>query len=63
MRKDEKIKLQQELQNKERKEKVKQPDPYTTNRTLYNPTTGDLYITISDENGNVRRNVINLLSD
>ncbi len=38
-------------------------DPYSTNRTLYNPASGDLYVTITDSNGNVRRKVFNLLSD
>lgn len=46
-----------------KKEVKKQADPFQTNKTLYNPTTGDLYITITDKNGNVRRNVINLLND
>jgi hypothetical protein len=40
-----------------------QPDPYLTNRTLYNPTNGDLYITVSDKNGNIRRKIINLLGE
>lgn len=44
-------------------ETKKQPDPYQSNKTLYNPTTGDLYITSIDDTGRVRRNVINLLSD
>ena len=40
-----------------------QPDPYIDKRTLYNPATGDLYISTSDINGNIRRKVINLLGE
>lgn len=40
-----------------------QPDPYSDRRTLYNPATGDLYISVSDVNGNIRRKVINLLGE
>jgi translation elongation factor EF-G len=40
-----------------------QPDPYVDRRTLYNPATGDLYISVSDINGNIRRKVINLLGE
>ena len=40
-----------------------QPDPYSDRRTLYNPSTGDLYISVSDVNGNIRRKVINLLGE
>lgn len=39
-----------------------QPDPFATHRKLYNPSTGDLYITTTNEKGVVRRSVINLLS-
>lgn len=38
-------------------------DPYSTDRTLYNPTTGDLYITIREKNGKIRRTVVNLMGD
>jgi hypothetical protein len=44
-------------------ERKSQPDPYTSNRTLYNPTNGDLYVSVSDKNGNIRRKVINLLGE
>ena len=40
-----------------------QPDPYVDRRTLYNPATGDLYVSVSDINGNIRRKVINLLGE
>jgi hypothetical protein len=40
-----------------------QPDPYTTTKTLYNPSTGDLYVSVADKNGNIRRKVINLLGE
>jgi len=38
-------------------------DPYSTDRTLYNPTNGDLYVTIIDKNGRARRTVVNLMGD
>lgn len=38
-------------------------DPYSTDRTLYNPTTGDLYVTIREKNGKIRRTVVNLMGD
>ena len=38
-------------------------DPYSTDRTLYNPTTGDLYVTIREKNGKIRRTVVNLIGD
>jgi len=50
------------MKNSQPKKRV-QPDPFTTNRTLFNPESGDLYITITDKNGRIRRQVINLLSD
>jgi hypothetical protein len=50
------------MKNSKPKKRV-QPDPFTTNRTLFNPESGDLYITITDKNGRIRRQVINLLSD
>ncbi len=40
-----------------------QPDPYNTHKTLFNPSNGDLYITITDKHGRIRRQVINLLGD
>jgi hypothetical protein len=40
-----------------------QPDPYQSNRTLYNPTNGDLYISVVDKNGILRRKIINLLGE
>lgn len=40
-----------------------QPDPYSTNRTMYNPSTGDLYISVTDKGGNIRRKVVNLLGE
>ena len=40
-----------------------QPDPYSTHKRLYNPSTGDLYISVTDKNGNVRRQVVNLMGD
>lgn len=49
--------------NKGLVERKHQPDPYVDKRTLYNPATGDLYISVSDINGNVRRKVINLLGE
>lgn len=61
-----------ELEPKQKKdlEKIKkglasraQPDPYSDRRTLYNPMNGDLYISVSDVNGNIRRKVINLLGE
>jgi hypothetical protein len=48
---------------KNSKPKRVQPDPFITNRTLFNPESGDLYITITDKNGRISRKVINLLSD
>ena len=50
------------MKNSQPKKRV-QPDPFTTNRTLFNPESGDLYITITDKNGRISRKVINLLSD
>ncbi len=50
------------MKNSEPKKRV-QPDPLTTNKKMFNPSTGDLYITITDKNGRIRRQVINLLSD
>jgi hypothetical protein len=44
-------------------ERKSQLDPYLTTRTLYNPTNGDLYVSVSDKNGNIRRKVINLLGE
>lgn len=44
-------------------EKRVQPDPYTTDKTLFNPSNGDLYITITDKNGRIRRQVINLFGE
>jgi hypothetical protein len=38
-------------------------DPYSTDKTLYNPTTGDLYVTIREKNGRIRRTVVNLMGD
>jgi len=38
-------------------------DPYSTDRTLYNPTNGDLYVTIREKNGRIRRTVVNLMGD
>jgi hypothetical protein len=38
-------------------------DPYSTDRTLYNPTTGDLYVTIREKNGRIRRTVVNLMGE
>lgn len=40
-----------------------QPDPFNTHRTLFNPSSGDLYITTTDKNGRIRRQVINLLGE
>ncbi len=40
-----------------------QPDPYNTHKTLFNPANGDLYITITDKHGRIRRQVINLLGE
>lgn len=51
------------LQNALVSQSFDRKDPYSTNRTLYNPTNGDLYVTITDINGNTRRQVFNLLSD
>lgn len=50
------------MRNLEQKKRV-QPDPLATNKTMFNPSTGDLYITTTDKNGRIRRQVINLLSD
>lgn len=49
--------------NQQIKEKRYQPDPYSTHKTLYNPSNGDLYISVTDKNGNIRRKVVNLLGD
>lgn len=49
--------------NQQISKKREQPDPYKTHKTLYNPSTGDLYISVTDKNGNVRRQVVNLLGD
>ena len=38
-------------------------DPYSTDRTLYNPTKGDLFVTIKEKNGKIRRTVVNLMGD
>ena len=38
-------------------------DPYSTDRTLYNPTNGDLYVTIREKNGRIRRTVVNLMGE
>lgn len=56
MTKEEKLKQQRE----ELKEELS--NPMGSNRKLYNPSTGDLYITTTDKNGKIRRSVINLLS-
>lgn len=53
----------EQLKSKDTKSKKVQPDPYNTHKTLYNPANGDLYISVTDKNGNVRRKVINLLAD
>lgn len=53
----------EQLKSIEAKNKKVQPDPYNTHKTLYNPASGDLYISITDKNGVVRRKVINLLGD
>lgn len=55
MTSEEKIKQQREQLKKEIS------NPLGSNRKLYNPTTGDLYITTTDKNGFVKRSVINLL--
>lgn len=49
--------------DKELTKKREQPDPYTTHKKLYNPSTGDLYITVTDKNGVIRRQVINLMGE
>lgn len=49
--------------NKQISKKREQPDPYSTHKRLYNPSTGDLYISVTDKNGNVRRQVINLMGE
>jgi hypothetical protein len=56
MTKEEKLKQQRE----ELKQELS--DPLSSNRKLYNPSTGDLYITTADKQGRIRRSVINLLS-
>ena len=56
MTSEEKIKQQREELKKELS------NPVGSRRKLYNPSTGDLYITTTDKNGQVRRSVINLLS-
>jgi len=56
MTKEEKIKQQRE----ELKQELS--DPIRSNKRLYNPQTGDLYITTTDKNGRVRRSIVNLLS-
>jgi hypothetical protein len=38
-------------------------DPYSTDKTLYNPTTGDLYVSIREKSGRVKRTVVNLMGD
>jgi hypothetical protein len=43
--------------------KRNQLDPYSTQKTLYNPSTGDLYVSVVDKNGNIRRKIINLLGE
>lgn len=49
--------------NKQISTKREQPDPYATHKKLYNPSTGDMYISVTDKNGNVRRQVINLMGE
>lgn len=56
MTKEEKLKQQRE----ELKEELS--NPMGSNKKLYNPSTGDLYITTTDKQGRTRRSVINLLS-
>lgn len=60
---DKKTKEQLDKINKEISKKREQPDPYATHKKLYNPSTGDLYISVTDKNGNVRRQVVNLMGD
>jgi uncharacterized FlaG/YvyC family protein len=43
--------------------KRNQLDPHSTQKTVYNPSTGDLYVSVVDKNGNIRRKVINLLGE
>lgn len=38
-------------------------DPFETERTLYNPVSGDLYISVTDKEGRVSRRTFNLLSN
>jgi hypothetical protein len=57
--KEELERLEKEIQEK----KFDRKDPYSTHRTLYNPQNGDMYITVTDSNGNVKRKVFNLLGD
>ena len=56
--------MTQEEKLKQQREELKQElsDPIRSNRKLYNPQTGDLYITTTDTQGRIRRSVINLLS-
>ena len=56
--------MTQEEKLKQQREELKQElsNPIMSNRKLYNPSTGDLYITTTDKNGKIRRSVINLLS-
>lgn len=60
---EDKQKKELEKLDKELTTKREQPDPYATHKKLYNPSTGDLYITITDKNGMIRRQVINLMGE
>lgn len=60
---EEENKKELEKINKQIKEKRQQPDPYKSHKRLYNPSTGDLYVSVTDSNGNIRRKVVNLLGD
>jgi hypothetical protein len=57
--KEELEKLEKGIQEK----KFDRKDPYSTNRTLYNPQNGDMYVTVTDSNGNIKRKVFNLFGE
>lgn len=38
-------------------------NPFETERTLYNPVNGDLYISVTDKEGRVSRRIFNLLNN
>ena len=63
MTSNKKPKIDLEAIKRGKAEKREQVDPFGTNKTRFDPTTGDLYISTMNKNGIIRRQVVNLFGD